>query len=180
MTARRREALIVEHMPAAERIARRVHQRSCWHLDVNDVIQTGYVGLIQASKRYRPSLGPFDRFAYWAVFGAIMDATRRRKYREEMNDSLDAMADHLGYAPEHLTIDPAPLPNAIAERREVQGLLLVAILDLPIVEGAVLLGHLAGETLPEVGRFHQRSGTWAQGKLASAKTHVTEQMRKAA
>ena len=188
MTKKRREALIIEHMPEAERIARRLHRKSFSHLNVDDVIQSGYMGLVEAARRCK-SVRSFGGFAYWRVRGAIIDANRRRAYREEMNESLEgrreARIESNGLQMIYSTgrddqADTAPLPDVVAERREVRDMLLVAILDLPLVEGAVLLGHLAGETLPEVGKCHQRSGTWAQGKLGLARGHVAEQLRRAA
>jgi RNA polymerase sigma factor (sigma-70 family) len=181
MTARRREALIVEHMPAAERIARSLHHKSFSHLDVADLIATGYIGLVEASKRYKPSRGAFGPFLYWRVAGAIVDANRRRAYREEIHESLDEIQERLGYLPPHLDpVDRALLPDAVAARDEARGMLLAAILYLPLLEGAVLLAHLCGETLPQTGSFHQRSATWAQGKLSAARVKVAEQLREAA
>jgi len=56
-----------------------------------DLIQSGYVGLIQAASNphYDPAQGSFARFAYLRIRGAIIDANKRQAYREELHDSLD-------------------------------------------------------------------------------------------
>lgn len=59
------------------RIAGQIY-RSHHHLDINDMIQDGIIGLLQAHDRYDPSQGAsFETYASIRIRGAIRDGMRR-------------------------------------------------------------------------------------------------------
>jgi RNA polymerase sigma factor (sigma-70 family) len=92
------DALVVEHMPAAANIARKVwrdYTRSgqggyALKIELSDMESCAYLGLVQAARRYDPSYGPFAHFAYKHVHGAIIDRYRRAAYRDMQHASIDA------------------------------------------------------------------------------------------
>lgn len=85
---RKRELLVIQkrverHLhivpPIAERCARNLPPA----FELEDLIQTGNMGLVKAAHRYAPrSHGntPFEPFARPIVAGAILDSVRRRNY----------------------------------------------------------------------------------------------------
>lgn len=66
------------YVPFVERIAVRVHKVYGQQVPREDLVSYGMLGLMDAVERYEPSPdAPFERFAYYRVFGAMMDGTRR-------------------------------------------------------------------------------------------------------
>jgi RNA polymerase sigma-B factor len=73
---REREALILRHASLVRSIARRYAGRGMTH---DDLLQTGYLGLIQAVDRYDPSRGvPLRAYAARTIEGEIMHLFRDR------------------------------------------------------------------------------------------------------
>jgi RNA polymerase sigma factor FliA len=59
----------------AQKIYTKLKINKC--VDFNDLVQAGYVGLLEAKKRFDPNKGTaFNTFAYWRINGAIIDALR--------------------------------------------------------------------------------------------------------
>ncbi len=59
-------------------MARIIHARIRDHLDVDELVALGNLGLAEAVDRWDPSLGTgFRAFAYYRVQGAILDGVRR-------------------------------------------------------------------------------------------------------
>jgi DNA-directed RNA polymerase specialized sigma subunit len=48
---------------------------------------------MKAAAAYDPALGHFEHFAYFRIRGAVIDSQRRQAYKEEANESLQALAD---------------------------------------------------------------------------------------
>ncbi|MEL7300662.1 MAG: FliA/WhiG family RNA polymerase sigma factor [Pseudomonadota bacterium] len=72
------ERLVAEHMPLVHRLAWHFHGRVGRFVEVDDLIQAGYVGLVEATSRYTVQEGvTFGAYAAIRVRGAILDALRR-------------------------------------------------------------------------------------------------------
>jgi RNA polymerase sigma factor (sigma-70 family) len=168
--ARRLDELIGLHLPRVEKIAHQVW-RHMTHLDVDDLVQTGIVGLLEADRRYVPP-GDFDAFSYFRIRGAMIDAHNRRRYRDETHSSIAEIETRLGYMPAHLDTDPSPLPDELVADRQKAMALARAVDILPADERRVILAALAGSTLPETARDCGRSIAWARAKLVSAREQV--------
>ena len=103
-----RDALIVRHTRLARAIARRYAGRG---LDFDDILQSGYLGLINAVDRYQPSRGvPLERYAARMIEGEIMHLFRDRGWAvrvpralQELSrtvaSSSDRLAHQLGRSP---------------------------------------------------------------------------------
>jgi RNA polymerase sigma factor for flagellar operon FliA len=77
LSADDRERLILEHMPQVKLIARKIHARFPGHVDLDDLISTGVLGLIAAIDRYDPSRGvQLKTYAEYKIRGAILDSVR--------------------------------------------------------------------------------------------------------
>ena len=169
----KRERAIVERMPEVRRIAQRVRRIFTHHIDIEELEQAGYVGLVSASNTYDPRRGAFEAYAYWRVRGEMVDSQKRRAFREAMNASLHGIARASdGWLPPALDTDPQPLADAVVEREQIRQLLHEAIEELPHVERRVMRGHLAGESLGAMARAMGKSLTWTRGVLSSARDSV--------
>ncbi len=72
-----REATILEHHGLVRAIVLRMAQRFPSHIEVDELISVGMLGLIDAFDRFEPSRGvPFHSYAEIRVRGAIIDALR--------------------------------------------------------------------------------------------------------
>lgn len=193
--AARREALIVEHLPMCERIARKVARILPRHLEICDLVQDARVGLVQAADRYRPEDGSFSRFAYLRVRGSVIDSHKRRYYRDDMLESLEARAewaarkaetapvaraksfDGVSYA--HYfesVISGEPSPDEQAIENEKQKRLAAAIAKLEPEQRDILRRALAGELSPSISASYGRSQNWARPRIRAAVERVREEV----
>jgi RNA polymerase sigma-B factor len=97
-----REALILRYSGLARAIARRFARRGMAH---DDVLQSGYLGLIQAVDRYDPARGvPLQAYAARTIEGEIMHLFRDRGWAvrvprplQELSRSLAVVSEQLGH-----------------------------------------------------------------------------------
>ncbi|MEM6733929.1 MAG: FliA/WhiG family RNA polymerase sigma factor [Myxococcota bacterium] len=67
------------YLPLVEKIARGFLRRMPSHVQAEELVSAGMVGLLEAAHRYDPGRGiRFDKFASSRVRGAILDELRRR------------------------------------------------------------------------------------------------------
>jgi RNA polymerase sigma factor (sigma-70 family) len=177
---RKRETLIVEHMVNVRGIAATVRHMFP-SIPFDDLVSCGYVGLCDAAGRYDPSRGKFAPYAYQRIRGAIIDAHKRRAYKEELHDSLDEMQGAIrtqggviNNETRHqlLTADPRPLQDALCFDHERMALARAAAVLLPDEERAVLEEALAGLQLAQIAAECGKSVSWVRVRLASGKKHL--------
>jgi RNA polymerase sigma factor FliA len=95
-TLHRKDALILQHVDLVRRIAYHMMRRMPHSIDVEDLIQTGMVGLLEAAQRYECRAGStFSAYATRRIRGAILDSLRRsdwgpRSLRRRLRDIDDA------------------------------------------------------------------------------------------
>ena len=74
----RQENLVISHMPMVKRVAFHLRGRIPPLLDLDELVQVGMLGLIEAARGYDPRRGiPFEHFALSRVRGAMLDEVRR-------------------------------------------------------------------------------------------------------
>lgn len=72
-----REEIILKHAPMVKYVANRISMKLPQSVDVDDLIQVGILGLIDAVSRFDPQRGiKFQTFAEFRVRGAILDELR--------------------------------------------------------------------------------------------------------
>ena len=71
------EALVRQHVPLVRRIAWHVHGRVANAIEVEDLVQTGMVALIEAARAYDDRGHAFATYASLRIRGAMVDALRR-------------------------------------------------------------------------------------------------------
>jgi RNA polymerase sigma factor for flagellar operon FliA len=111
--AAERERMLVEHLPTVRYIARRIHERLPQHVELEDLVSAGVVGLIDALSKFDLSKRvQFKSYAQFRVRGAILDSLRmldwsprdlRRKGRE-MEGAVRSLLQKLGRAPSEAEI----------------------------------------------------------------------------
>lgn len=103
-----RERLIMEHLPAVRFIARRILERLPQHIDLEELISAGTVGLIDAVQKFDGGKQiQFRSYAQFRIRGAILDSLRitdwsprelRRKGRA-IEEVIRALTARLGRSP---------------------------------------------------------------------------------
>jgi len=72
-----REVLILEHMSQIKYIAQRISTKLPAHVELNDLVSTGVLGLLDAIEKFDPNRGvKFKTYAELRIKGAILDSLR--------------------------------------------------------------------------------------------------------
>src|SRR5512137_597167 len=72
-----REQLILDHMPQIKYIAQRISAKLPSHVELNDLVSAGVLGLLDAVEKFDPGRGvKFKTYAELRVKGAILDSLR--------------------------------------------------------------------------------------------------------
>ncbi len=134
------ERLILEHLPTVRYLARRIHERLPRHVELEDLVSAGILGLMDAFSKFDASKKvQFKSYAQFRIRGAILDSLRtlawsprelRRKGRA-VEEAIRVLTAKHGYAPGE--------PEVAAE------------LGLRLDEYQQLLGELKGL---EIGTLH--------------------------
>lgn len=151
--AAERDRLLLEHLPTVRYIARRIHERLPQHVDLDDLVSAGVVGLIDAFGKFdHTKKVQFKSYAQFRIRGAILDSLRtldwsprelRRKGRA-VEETIRTLTQRHGRP---------PAENEIA-----------AEMSLGLEEYQQLLGELKGL---EIGSLHaERSEDSGDEELA--------------
>jgi RNA polymerase sigma factor for flagellar operon FliA len=102
------EKLLLEHLPIVRFLARRIHERLPQHVDIEDLVSAGVVGLMDAFAKFDPQKKvQFRSYAQFRIRGAILDSLRtldwsprelRRKGRA-VEEAIRVLTARLGHAP---------------------------------------------------------------------------------
>lgn len=140
LSAAERDQMLLEHLPTVRFVARRVRERLPQHVELDDLISAGVVGLIDALDKFDHARQvQFKSYAQFRIRGAILDSLRmldwsprelRRKGRG-VEEAIRTLTQRLGRAPGEAEI---------AEE-----------LKVGLVEYQQLLGELKGL---EIGSLH--------------------------
>ena len=139
MTAEQ-ESILLEHLPIVRYLARRIHERLPQHVDMEDLVSAGVVGLMDAFSKFDPEKKvQFRSYAQFRIRGAIIDSLRtldwsprelRRKGRA-VEEAIRVLTARLGRPPGEAEI--------------------AAEMELSLDEYQQLLGDLKGL---EIGTLH--------------------------
>lgn len=121
-----RDALIQEHLPLVKKIAGRLSIGLPSHVEEEELVASGVVGLLEAMERYDPSYeAGFKTFATWRIRGAMLDELRRvtwmprsiyKRWRK-LQDVEQQMSNRLGREPssEELSSELQWSPEEVAQ-----------------------------------------------------------------
>lgn len=103
-----KEQYVTQFAPLVKRIAHHMRAKLPACVQVDDLIQAGMIGLLDAIKRYEGSLGgQFESYAAQRIRGAILDELRRadwlprslRKKMRRIEAAVSTLEQRLGCAP---------------------------------------------------------------------------------
>ena len=102
------ERVLLEHLPIVRFLARRIHERLPQHVDIEDLVSAGVVGLMDAFAKFDPAKKvQFRSYAQFRIRGAILDSLRtldwsprelRRKGRA-VEEAIRVLTARMGHAP---------------------------------------------------------------------------------
>jgi RNA polymerase sigma factor for flagellar operon FliA len=73
-----RNELVMRELPQVYYVAARIHERLPKHVDMNDLVQAGVIGLLDACRNYDADRdAQFSTFAKYRIRGAILDSLRK-------------------------------------------------------------------------------------------------------
>ncbi len=162
LTAAEHEQLLMEHLPTVRYVARNIHERLPQHVELEELVSAGIVGLIDALAKFDYTKQvQFKSYAQFRIRGAILDSLRsvdwgprelRRKGRA-VEEAIRSTTKRLGRV---------PVEQEIATELEVS-----------LSEYQVLLGDLKGL---EIGTLHlERSEDSGDEELAYIPTSVEDE-----
>lgn len=113
LTEAERERLLIEHLPTVRYVARKIHEKLPQHIEMDDLVSAGIVGLIDAFSKFdHTKKVQFKSYAQFRIRGAILDSLRmldwsprelRRKGRA-VEEAIRAATQRLGRAPQEQEI----------------------------------------------------------------------------
>jgi len=103
-----RDQVLLEHLPMVRYLARRIHERLPQHVELDDLVSAGVVGLIDAFSKFdHTKKVQFKSYAQFRIRGAILDSLRtldwsprelRRKGRA-VEEAIRSVTHKLGRVP---------------------------------------------------------------------------------
>jgi RNA polymerase sigma factor for flagellar operon FliA len=132
-----RNELIMRELPQVYYIAARIRERLPHHVEMEDLVHAGVIGLIEACRNYDSSKNArFDTFASFRIRGAILDSLRKldwgsrtlRKKGRAIASSIAKLASLLGRQPlqEEIAADlQMDLDELLSTLAQLDGLYLV-------------------------------------------------------
>ena len=157
-----RNELVMRELPQVYYVAARIHERLPKHVDMEDLVQAGVIGLLDACRNYdRDKDAQFSTFAKYRIRGAILDSLRKldwgsrnlRRKGREIAESAARLGAQLGRHPLEEEI-AADLKMRVDELQtsltQLDGLFLVGQLSNPGGEDAESFDLI--ESAPSTGR----------------------------
>ena len=109
LSAEAQEQLILDHMQDVKQVARSILRRLPACVQLDDLIQAGSIGLIDAARRFGPQRNlPFRQYARIRITGAIFDSLREldwasryfRTRQQKLDNATRALESTLGRRPD--------------------------------------------------------------------------------
>jgi RNA polymerase sigma factor (sigma-70 family) len=123
------ERVLLEHLPIVRFLARRIHERLPQHVDIEDLVSAGVVGLMDAFSKFDPAKKvQFRSYAQFRIRGAILDSLRtldwsprelRRKGRA-VEEAIRVLTARMGHAPDEAEV-AAEMALALEEYQQLLG-----------------------------------------------------------
>ena len=107
--AARRSEYAAKFFPYIEKVARRLARRLPAHVEIDDLVSAGVIGLMEAAERFDPKrVDRFEAFAEFRIRGAMLDDLRARdtlsrdmrRLSNELREATRKLESQLGRAPD--------------------------------------------------------------------------------
>ncbi len=151
-----RNRLVLEQLPQVRYIAQKIHARLPHHIQLEDLINTGVLGLIEALAKYDPGRNVgLQSYARYRIQGAILDSLREqdwsprllRQKGRQLEQARETLRGRLGRSPSQselaveLKIPEEHLHRLLSDLKGLE----VASLQEPVFSD----GHALGETMAD-------------------------------
>ncbi len=102
------ESFVLEHHGLVKKIALHMKKRLPSYIELEDLIQSGFVGLLEARSHYKNNMGAtFETFASLRVHGAMIDFLRKNswanrdamKYMKQISEAIRTIEQRCQHAP---------------------------------------------------------------------------------
>ncbi len=142
-----KDSLLTEHMPLVKRLAHHMKAKLPPSVEVDDLIQAGMMGLLDAINRYEDNHGAqFETYAVLRIRGAMLDELRNsdwmpRSTRQNMRKveaAMHALEQRLGRSPSESEV--------------------AKMLKLSLADYQEMLGDAGGHQLVYYEDFHDEDG----------------------
>lgn len=131
-----KEALLAQHIPLVKKIAHQLKAKLPPSVEVDDLVQAGMMGLLDAMQKYADDQGAqFETYASQRIRGAMIDELRA-------NDWLPRSVRHNAKK-----IEDAVLALVQKLQRQPQEAEVAAYLNMSLIEYQTLLGDCGGTQL---------------------------------
>ena len=112
----KRDRIVLEHLPLVKAIAVRVHENLPVHVDLDDLVHAGVLGLFDAASKFNPDKQvAFSSYAKHRIKGAILDSLRQLDWASRdlrrRHKQLEAVTRELS-----ATLQRTPTEAEIAEK----------------------------------------------------------------
>lgn len=176
-----RDEMIHKFLPLVSRMAHRLALGLPDHVDRDDLVSSGVMGLLDALDKYNPAKGPFKKYVPLRIKGAMLDELRKMSWlpRSLLSKSREVEKAHaylsaeLGRSPNegemaaHLKIDPKDM-----------GLLLAQINTKSLMYLEEYLFY-AEDGAKKVEDYVADKGDWASPEASLVKKEETEALSQA-
>jgi len=108
LSQEKRDEIVLQHLPLVKAIAIRVHENLPVHVDLDDLIHAGVMGLFDSVEKYDAAKNvAFHAYAKHRIKGAILDSLRQmdwasrdmRKRQKRIESTTQDLSTKLGRAP---------------------------------------------------------------------------------
>lgn len=116
----KRDRVILEHLPLVKAIAVRVHENLPVHVDLDDLVHAGILGLFDAATKYDPDkMVAFSSYAKHRIKGSILDSLRQLDWASRdlrrRHKQVEAVTRDLT-----ITLQRAPTEDEVAQKLGVE------------------------------------------------------------
>jgi RNA polymerase sigma factor for flagellar operon FliA len=179
----RRNEYAAKFFPYIEKVARRLARRLPAHVEIDDLISSGVIGLMEAAERFDPSrVDRFEAFAEFRIRGAMLDDLRSRdtlsrdmrRLSNELRDATRRLEAQLGRTPDQEEIAKrlgVGVDELYARQQKLSGSSVVGIDDA----GPDLLERTGDQTAADP--FEQASRREMTERLVGGIGHLPEKMQ---
>ncbi len=163
--AARRKVYGERFFPYIEKVARRLARRLPAHVEIDDLVSAGVIGLMEAADRYDPKRADrFEAFAEFRIRGAMLDDLRARdtlsrdmrRLSNELRSATRKLESELGRTPDQSELASTlglNVDELYRRQQKLSGSSVVGIDDLPEKMQQVLsLYYCENMNLKEIGQ----------------------------
>jgi RNA polymerase sigma factor FliA len=155
--ADKRREYAAKFFPYIEKVARRLARRLPAHVEIDDLVSSGVIGLMEAAERFDPKrVDRFEAFAEFRIRGAMLDDLRSRdtlsrdmrRLSNELREATRKLESQLGRTPDQEEIASTlglDVDELYARQQKLSGSSVVGIDDA----GPDFLERTGDETAPD-------------------------------